>query len=93
MALNTADEVSQKVQESLKGGPYECSQLVKLSGGTANFVYRGILVSPLEDSSETIVIKHTESYVASSPDFKLTVSRCVSSLLSKEFHCELGVDT
>jgi hypothetical protein len=77
MAPETTDEVSQRVQESLKDTPYACISLNKLSGGTANFVYRGTLVTPLEDGSKTIVIKQTESYVASSPDFKLAITRCV----------------
>jgi hypothetical protein len=92
MATETADEVSQQVQESVKDGPYACSSLVKLSGGTANFVYRGVLVTPLEDGSRTIVIKHTEPYVASSPNFKLTATRCVSSYLFKQFYHGLEVD-
>ncbi|KAH8789101.1 kinase-like domain-containing protein [Hyaloscypha sp. PMI_1271] len=76
MAQETADELSQKVQGSLEDTPYACTSLVKLSGGTANFVYRGILVTPLEDGSRTIVIKHTEPYVASNFNFKLTATRC-----------------
>jgi hypothetical protein len=80
MAQETAGEVSQKVQESLKDTPYACTSLIKLSGGTANFVYRGTLVTPLEDGSRTVVIKHTEPYVASNFNFKLTATRCVSPL-------------
>jgi hypothetical protein len=92
MAQETPDEVSQKVQESLKDTPYACTSLVKLSGGTANFVYRGTLVTPLEDGSKTIVIKHTEPYVASNINFKLTATRCVSPLL-QAFHIGHGIDT
>jgi hypothetical protein len=77
MASETPDEISQKVQESLKDGPYACSSLAKLSGGTANFVYRGTLVTLLKDGEKTVVIKHTEGYVASNPNFKLTDTRCV----------------
>jgi len=84
MSQETADEISQKVQECLKDSPYACASLTRLSGGTANFVYRGTLVTPLEDGSKTIVIKHTESYVATSPDFKLTATRCVSTPLYPE---------
>jgi hypothetical protein len=79
MAQETAAEVLQKVQESLRDTTYACTSLVKLSGGTANFVYRGMLETPLEDGSETIVIKHTEPYVASNPNVKITATRCVSS--------------
>jgi hypothetical protein len=78
------DALSIKIHESLKSlksGQYVCSSLDKLSGGTANFVYRGTLATPLEDGSRTIVVKHTEGFVASNPDFKLTSTRCVSSLL------------
>ena len=86
MAPETADELSQKVQGSLEDTPYACTSLVKLSGGTANFVYRGILVTPLEDGSRTIVIKHTEPYVASNFNFKLTATRCVSSHILQACH-------
>jgi hypothetical protein len=75
--MATPDEISIKVQDSLKDSPYACTSLVKLSGGTANFVYRGILASPLEDGTKTVVVKHTEGYVASNPVFKLASSRSV----------------
>jgi hypothetical protein len=76
--MATTVDVSVKIHESLKYGPYACTSISKLSGGTANFVYRGILAVPLTDGSNTIVIKHTESYVASNPGFQLTSTRCVS---------------
>ncbi|KAF4627319.1 hypothetical protein G7Y89_g10841 [Cudoniella acicularis] len=76
MATMPSDEILVRVQESLKNGPYVCSSLVKLAGGTANFLYRGTLANPLEDGSKTIIIKHTESYVASNVAFKLTSTRC-----------------
>jgi hypothetical protein len=93
MAQETADEVSKKVQESLKSSPYACNSLIKLSGGTANFVYRGTLLTPLDDGAQTIIIKHTEGYVATSPDFKLTATRCVSFLAAQHFHGEMEVET
>jgi hypothetical protein len=80
MAANLNKDILTKVQESLADGLYACSSLEKLSGGTANFVFRGTLCVPLGDGAETIVIKHTEPYVASNPAFKLTFTRCVSSL-------------
>ncbi|THW22108.1 hypothetical protein D6D23_06170 [Aureobasidium pullulans] len=76
MSTDTLDEMSLKVQEWLQDGPYACTSLNKLSGGTANFVYRGTLAAPLQDGSKTVVIKHTEGYVAQSPNFKLTTTRC-----------------
>ncbi|TVY93598.1 4-hydroxytryptamine kinase, partial [Lachnellula willkommii] len=67
---------AQASSKSLSHGPYACASLTQLSGGTANFVYRGTLIKPLQDGTETIVIKHTEPYVASNPNFKLTSTRC-----------------
>lgn len=78
--MATPTDISVKVQEYLKDTPYTCTSLVKLSGGTANFVYRGTLTTPLENGTETVVIKHTEGYVASNPGFKLASTRSVRSL-------------
>ena len=78
--MASSDEISVKVQQSLRDTPYACVSLVKLSGGTANFVYRGILETPLQDGTGTVVIKHTEGYVASNPAFKITSTRSVSPL-------------
>lgn len=77
MVTETADEISSKVQESLNDGPFACSKLEILSGGTANFVYRGTLKTKLDDGAGTVVVKHTEGYSASHPSLKLTDSRCV----------------
>lgn len=77
MASRTADEITLKVQESLQNTPFACSKLEKLSGGTANFVYRGNLKTKLDDGSETVVIKHTEGFSASNFNFKLVEDRCV----------------
>lgn len=74
---NLSEDIATKVQESLKDGPYACSSLEKLSGGTSNFVFRGYLRLPLEDGTATVVVKHTEPYVALNPAFKLASARCV----------------
>jgi hypothetical protein len=81
MATESTEQITQRVLKSLKDSPYECPSLDKLSGGTANFVYRGILTTPLEDGTKTVVIKHTEGYVAQNPNFKLTTTRCVRAAL------------
>lgn len=86
MSTDNLDEMSLKVQEWLQDGPYACTSLNKLSGGTANFVYRGTLAAPLQDGSKTVVIKHTEGYVAQSPNFKLTTTRCVSCYTFQTLH-------
>ncbi|KAI1801629.1 kinase-like domain-containing protein [Daldinia bambusicola] len=76
MAPETREEVTAKVIESLKGTPYEASSLDILSGGTANFIYRATLTRPLTGGTTEVAVKHSEDYIASSPDFKLTLSRC-----------------
>lgn len=75
----TVEKMLPQVQRSLEDGIYACTSLEPLSGGSANFVYRGILATPLEDRAKTVVIKHTEGYVATHPGFKLTADRCVST--------------
>ena len=67
---------------------YACSTITRLNGGTANFVYRGILSKPGsgldkdESSAEKkdFIIKHTQDFVALNRDFKLDGERCVSSI-------------
>ncbi|KAI1412863.1 kinase-like domain-containing protein [Hypoxylon sp. FL1857] len=76
MASATREEITAKVLQNLKGTPYEASSLEVLSGGTANFIYRATLLQPLQDGTKQVVIKHSEDYVANTPSFKLTLSRC-----------------
>ncbi|KKK26790.1 hypothetical protein ARAM_000374 [Aspergillus rambellii] len=69
-------EVTGAVTEEVSRSIYPCSSLTQLSGGTANFVYRGVLLKALHDGTTTIIVKHAEDYVASNRDFKLTAERC-----------------
>lgn len=64
---------------------YACSSITRLNGGTANFVYRGVLTSTLEEDradvdNKDIIIKHTKDFVALNRAFKLDAERCVSNL-------------
>ncbi|KAL3494906.1 kinase-like domain-containing protein [Aspergillus germanicus] len=70
-------DVKDAVAKELSDSPYPCSTLTQLSGGTANFVYRGVLSEPLQDGTTTVIVKHTEDYVASNRDFKLSAQRCL----------------
>jgi hypothetical protein len=79
---HSEDILLSQVQTSLKDSPYACSSLGKLAGGTANFVYRGVLSNPLKDASTTVIIKYTPPYVAVNPTFKLTETRCVRNTSS-----------
>jgi hypothetical protein len=80
--MATEDPIATKVIEDLRGGPYSCTSLVRLSGGTANFTYRGILTTPLADGTGTIIIKHAEPYIATNSSWKLEVIRSVFICLS-----------
>ncbi|KAL6879291.1 kinase-like domain-containing protein [Trichoderma novae-zelandiae] len=70
------DALSHQILDQLAQTPYACSTLTKLSGGTANFLYRGVLLQPLEDA-QTVVIKHSTGFAAVNRGFPLDVSRCV----------------
>jgi hypothetical protein len=71
-----AAEMTAKVENALRGTPFESSSLEVLSGGTGNFVYRAVLQTPLDDGTAEVLVKHGEDFVASNPAFKLTLSRC-----------------
>ncbi len=66
--------------------PYACSKLEPLLSGTTNFTFRGHLTTVLPETQEqTVVVKHTTSYVALNKDFAIDVSRCVSFTFSSSF--------
>ncbi|PWY78442.1 phosphotransferase enzyme family protein [Aspergillus sclerotioniger CBS 115572] len=63
--------------KDLSETPYACSSLTPLSGGTANFVYRALLSHPLPDGTTSVIVKHSEAFVASNREFKLPAERCL----------------
>lgn len=76
--------IVQALLSELSQTRYACSDLTKLNGGTANFLYRGTLLQPLdpqdaapESSIETVVIKHSEGFSPGNRDFLLDITRCV----------------
>jgi hypothetical protein len=75
--MASEDPIATKVLADLKDGPYACTSLVRLSGGTANFTYRGTLTTPLPEETTSIIIKHAEPFVAINSSFKLDVIRSV----------------
>lgn len=77
MAAITMDEVTSKVLKSLENTPFASLSLKQLSGGTANYIYRATLATPLQDGTTEVLVKHGEGHVKNRPDFKLTVLRCV----------------
>ncbi|KAF4333841.1 cytoplasmic trna 2-thiolation 2 [Fusarium beomiforme] len=75
---DTEQEIRSKVEQVLKETPFAISNLRKLSGGTANFMYHATLEKPSteEKYQHGVVIKQGEGYVALHPAFKLATSRC-----------------
>lgn len=77
------DEIREEIFQELLQTQFACSSLVRLSGGTANFVYRGQLAS----TNDSIIIKHTKDYLASNASFKLHITRCVSAIPRNTTDC------
>jgi hypothetical protein len=80
MAHPQSAKVSGEITQALGGTEYACSSLEPLSGGTANFIFKGILTTPLPDGTKEVAVKHGEAFVASMPDFQLSTSRCVCTV-------------
>ncbi|KAK8083536.1 hypothetical protein PG996_002317 [Apiospora saccharicola] len=68
--------LARRVRDQLTLTPYAVSSLTKLSGGTANFLYRGTLLQPLAGSTKTVVVKRSKDFVATNRDFPLDITRC-----------------
>ena len=60
MALDLTTE--EGVKEYLKGTRFASRQIVALSGGNVNFVYRAELDEP-HSGRRTVVVKHAQSHV------------------------------
>ncbi|KAI2865659.1 hypothetical protein CBS12448_1956 [Aspergillus niger] len=75
--MHPSDLILAKVLSALETTPYACTYLIPLSGGYVNFVYRGILVSPLATTQPTtrVIVKHAEPYIAANSDWKSSVTR------------------
>ncbi|KAK3356715.1 kinase-like domain-containing protein [Lasiosphaeria hispida] len=72
-----SDDIPSQVEDELRGTSFECDELSVLTGGNANFVFRGHLAKALPNGAHHVLIKHGEGYVSSNPSFKLPTSRCV----------------
>jgi hypothetical protein len=75
-----------EIAKELSQTQYACSSLSLLSGGTANFLFRGILAQPLQDGRKTVIIKHSKEFVSVNRNFHLDVSRYVGYLFPF-LHC------
>ncbi|KAL2172224.1 hypothetical protein VTG60DRAFT_7068 [Thermothelomyces hinnuleus] len=76
MAGSNAARLSEEVLQELSNTEYACSNLQPLSGGTANFLFKGTLIQPLANGTKEVAVKHGEGYVASVPGFQIPTTRC-----------------
>ncbi|KAK4106904.1 hypothetical protein N658DRAFT_512627 [Parathielavia hyrcaniae] len=76
MAGAQATRLSEEILLELRSTAYACSSLKPLSGGTANFIFKGTLTDPLPDGTKEVAVKHGEDYIASMPDWQIPTTRC-----------------
>jgi hypothetical protein len=81
-APKTAEEIKSEIFEWLKKTKYAATSLEPLPGGSANFIYRAKLSTPLEDGTTDVLVKHGEGYMAVAPANKISTERCVSNFRS-----------
>jgi len=74
-----ADRIISKVKSDLAGTLYEVVSLRPLAGGSANFIFHGVLAKALDDGTTDVVVKHGEAFVATQPSFPIPTARCVGS--------------
>ncbi|KAK8020234.1 hypothetical protein PG990_005372 [Apiospora arundinis] len=82
--LTEAEEraLAQRVRDQLAPTIYAVTSLTRLSGGTANFLYRGTLLQPragdtsMAAAAKTVVLKQSTEFVAINRDFPLDITRC-----------------
>lgn len=80
---------TEEILRALSSTSYACSSLQPLTGGLANFLFRGDLAEPLADGTSQVAVKHGESHVALRPDIDLPTARCVC--LARIFGADGGV--
>jgi hypothetical protein len=76
-APKTSEEIKSEIFGWLKKTKYAASSLEPLLGGSANFIYRAKLSTPLEDGTTDVLVKHGEGYMAVAPANKISTERCV----------------
>ena len=82
MASTEEAATTATVLDVLSTTPFACSCLTRMSAGTTNYTFRGILHQPLRKgerhaASETVIVKHAKPHVPGNKDFGLDLWRCV----------------
>jgi hypothetical protein len=72
----------QGLLQQLENTAFACSSLIRFSGGSANYVYRGILMHAMPTRGdardmESVIVKYSLGHVPGNAKFKLDLSRCV----------------
>ncbi|KAJ4320931.1 hypothetical protein N0V84_005635 [Fusarium piperis] len=76
VSKETFDDTHLKVWAWLNTTRYAASSLEPLTGGQANFTYRAEILTPLEDGTTEVVVKHGEPYMARHAANEITTHRC-----------------
>ncbi|KAL0933898.1 uncharacterized protein CTRU02_210697 [Colletotrichum truncatum] len=76
MASTPSIDVDLKVQQALESTRFKALTLKKLPGGSVNWIYLATLSKALDDGTTKVLVKHGETYMATKPDFALTLIRC-----------------
>jgi len=69
------------VQAYIIDTPFTSTEILPLSGGSANYVFRLTLEKPYEGRT-TLILKHGKSYAKDRPEVALPVDRQVSVVIS-----------
>ncbi|KAH7110681.1 kinase-like domain-containing protein [Dactylonectria macrodidyma] len=71
------DSTRLKVLAWLNGTRYAVTSLQTLIGGQSNFTYHARLLTPLEDGTTDVLVKHSEPYMARHAANSVTINRCL----------------
>ncbi|KAF5642236.1 phosphotransferase enzyme family [Fusarium tjaetaba] len=74
---STLPDIDSKVRKALEGTKFEVSELMEITGGSVNWIYKAKLLKPLDNGEEEVLVKHGERYMASKPESALPPIRRV----------------
>ena len=76
------EKLAAKIQHDLSGTEFACSSMFRILGGTANFIYYGIIITPVKlpdgDIVTQVIVKKAMDFAAVNRNFPLDLSRSVS---------------
>ncbi|KAG4418362.1 hypothetical protein IFR04_008504 [Cadophora malorum] len=72
------DVIQSKTETWLQGTRYASKSITPLFGGTVNFTFLVDLKEPLDNGTEKVVVKHSETFVRHTPSYKVSLTRIVA---------------